>query len=125
MRNNIKKAAMVLFILITLLSVFANRFNYPFFAPANKKTEMANIRIKNLLQSNAIDSIVNVEGWVRSKRGNKQVQFIALNDGSCVGNIQVVVDPNAINEEVMKLVTTGAAIKARASWWHRRVQAKR
>lgn len=103
---------MVLFILITLLSVFANRFNYPFFAPANKKTEMANIRIKNLLQSNAIDSIVNVEGWVRSKRGNKQVQFIALNDGSCVGNIQVVVDPNAINEEVMKLVTTGAAIKA-------------
>lgn len=72
---------------------------------------MANIRIREILQSNAIHSMVTVEGWVRTKRGNKNVQFIALNDGSCLANIQIVVDAGMVSDEVMKLVTTGAAIK--------------
>ena len=53
-----------------------------------------------------------VKGWVRTKRGNKNVAFIAVNDGSCVANIQVVVDPAAIDEQTMRQVTTGACIRA-------------
>ena len=49
-------------------------------------------RIVEILKSGAVDTDVVVKGWVRTKRGNKNVAFIALNDGSCVGNIQVVVD---------------------------------
>ena len=51
------------------------------------------------------------KGWVRTKRGNKNVAFIALNDGSCVNNIQVVVDLAKIAEEELKPVTTGACIR--------------
>ncbi len=49
-------------------------------------------RIVELLASAEVDSDVVVKGWVRTKRGNKNVAFIALNDGSCVKNVQVVVD---------------------------------
>ena len=49
-------------------------------------------RISEILKSGAVDAPVVVKGWVRTKRGNKNVAFIALNDGSCVDNIQVVVD---------------------------------
>jgi asparaginyl-tRNA synthetase len=52
-----------------------------------------------------------VKGWVRSKRGNKQIAFIALNDGSTIHNIQVVVDLNKIPEEQLKTVTTGACLR--------------
>ena len=45
-------------------------------------------RIAEILKSGAVDTDVVVKGWVRTKRGNKNVAFIALNDGSCVGNIQ-------------------------------------
>lgn len=71
---------------------------------------MAKQRIKQLLESGVADTTVFVQGWVRTKRGNKNVQFIALNDGSCMANIQIVIDPNKINEEVLRLVTTGSAI---------------
>ena len=55
---------------------------------------------------------VQIKGWVRTKRGNKQVAFIALNDGSCVQTIQVVADLNApaFPEELMKRITTGACL---------------
>ena len=55
-------------------------------------------------------SEINVKGWVRTKRGNKNVSFIALNDGSTIKNIQLVVDAGAIDESIMKDVTTGACI---------------
>ncbi len=55
-------------------------------------------------------SLVNVKGWVRTKRGNKNVAFIALNDGSIIHNIQVVVDPASFDEQTLKLITTGACI---------------
>ena len=68
------------------------------------------LSIKELLQSGDCDKEVEISGWVRTKRGNKQVNFIALNDGSTINNIQIVVDMNNISEELMKKVTTGAAI---------------
>ncbi len=55
-------------------------------------------------------SEINVKGWVRTKRGNKNVSFIALNDGSTIKNIQLVVDAGAIDENILKDITTGACI---------------
>jgi asparaginyl-tRNA synthetase len=68
------------------------------------------IKIVELLKS-ATGAIVTVKGWVRSKRGNKQIAFIALNDGSTIHNIQAVVDLNKIPEEQLKTVTTGACLR--------------
>lgn len=53
---------------------------------------------------------INVKGWVRSRRGNKNVSFIALNDGSTINNLQIVVDLSVFSEEILKPVTTGACI---------------
>ena len=72
---------------------------------------MKSLRIAELLQSPATDAEVVVKGWVRTKRGNKNVAFIALNDGSCVANMQVVVDLAKISEEQLKPVTTGACLR--------------
>ena len=52
---------------------------------------------------------VCVKGWVRTHRGNKYVQFVALNDGSTIKNIQIVFDMNAFTDEQLKPLTTGAA----------------
>ncbi len=68
-------------------------------------------RIAAILKSQAVDTDVVVKGWVRTKRGNKNVAFIALNDGSCMQNIQIVVDLQKIAEEELKLVTTGACLR--------------
>lgn len=53
---------------------------------------------------------VNVKGWVRSKRGNKNVNFIAINDGSTIHNIQVVADTSLFDESILKPITTGACV---------------
>lgn len=58
---------------------------------------------------------VLVKGWVRSRRGNKTVQFIVLNDGSCMSGIQIVADLNVFQEETLKKVTTGACIAVQGS----------
>lgn len=55
-------------------------------------------------------TMVNVKGWVRTRRGSKQVNFIALNDGSTINNVQVVVDLANFDEEMLKQITTGACI---------------
>ncbi len=68
------------------------------------------IKIVDLLKSTT-GATVTVKGWVRSKRGNKQIAFIALNDGSTIHNIQVVVDLTKISEETLKPVTTGACLR--------------
>ncbi|HBX90032.1 asparagine--tRNA ligase [Alistipes sp.] len=68
-------------------------------------------RIVEILKSGAVDTDIVVKGWVRTKRGNKNVAFLALNDGSCVANIQVVVDLQKIAEEQLKPITTGACIR--------------
>ncbi len=72
---------------------------------------MKNQRIAEILKSGAKDCDITVKGWVRTKRGNKNVAFIALNDGSCVANIQIVVDLASFDEEKLKTVTTGACIR--------------
>lgn len=69
------------------------------------------IKIKTLLETSPIGSEVTLMGWVRTKRGNKNVSFIALNDGSIITNYQVVADPSFIPEDILKKCTTGACIK--------------
>ncbi len=64
-------------------------------------------KIKDLLDTTVFNKEVTVMGWVRTFRNN---QFIALNDGSCMGNIQVVVDFVNTPEELLKRITTGAAV---------------
>ena len=68
---------------------------------------MKRIKIKELLKSKQTDITVLVKGWVKTFRSN---QFIALNDGSCNSNIQIVVDFNNTPENILKRITTGAAI---------------
>ena len=46
--------------------------------------------IQNLIKLGKIDGVYTIFGWVRSKRGNKQITFLSVNDGSCFENIQVV-----------------------------------
>ncbi len=66
-------------------------------------------KVKELLQSAPGEQVL-AKGWVRTKRGNRQVKFIALNDGSTINNIQVVVNTENFDEELLKRVTTGASI---------------
>ena len=67
-------------------------------------------RIADLFRTKPIGTTVLVKGWVRTRRGNKQVGFIALNDGSTIKNLQIVVDLEKFDEETLKPVTTGACI---------------
>lgn len=76
---------------------------------ASKATEMESI--KDLLTSQNLDREVTVRGWVRTKRGNAYVNFVAVNDGSTINNIQCVFDfENVFTEEQLKTVTTGASV---------------
>ena len=73
---------------------------------------MKRIEIIDALQLAGEGQLINVRGWVRSRRGNKNVSFIALNDGSTIKNIQIVVDLANFPEENLKPVTTGSCISA-------------
>lgn len=59
-------------------------------------------KIVDVLKSEAYGTTVNVKGWVRTRRGSKQVSFIALNDGSTINNVQIVVDVEKLGEEYLK-----------------------
>ncbi len=76
--------------------------------------ELRRQRVFDLLKGkdeSLVNGEVNVKGWVRTKRGNKNVAFIALNDGSIIHNIQVVVEVQSFgNDEMLKKITTGACI---------------
>ncbi|GMQ30315.1 asparagine--tRNA ligase [Algoriphagus confluentis] len=69
------------------------------------------VKIKTILEQTPIGQEITLMGWVRTKRSNKNVSFIALNDGSVITNYQVVADPNLIPEEILKKCTTGACLK--------------
>ena len=70
---------------------------------------MVREKVKQLLGSEPGRDVL-VKGWVRTRRGSRQVSFIAINDGSTIHNIQVVVDMNAFDEEQLRLITTGASL---------------
>ncbi|MDL2243677.1 asparagine--tRNA ligase, partial [Bacteroidales bacterium OttesenSCG-928-J19] len=71
---------------------------------------MKRTKIADLLKSTDFDREVCAKGWVRTRRGNNYVSFIALNDGSTIHNLQVVVDMEKFDEELIRRATTGASI---------------
>lgn len=68
-------------------------------------------KVLALLSSQSLDRKAVVKGWVRTKRGNKSVIFLAINDGSTVNNIQVVCEAERFDDELFKNITTGACIR--------------
>lgn len=72
---------------------------------------MKRTKITDLLKGEACGTDVDVCGWVRTRRGSKQVTFIALNDGTTIHNLQVVADIEKLGEENLKQVTTGSCIR--------------
>ena len=71
---------------------------------------MKRTKIIDVLKSTEYGKEVCVKGWVRTHRSSKAVDFIALNDGSTINNVQIVVDPSKFDEQLLKDVTTGACI---------------
>lgn len=67
-------------------------------------------KIIDVLKRTDFETVVNVRGWVRTKRGSKNVIFIALNDGSTINNVQIVADTEAFDAELVKDITTGACL---------------
>ena len=71
---------------------------------------MQHTKVIDLLSSKETNAEVTAKGWVRTRRGNKSINFIALNDGSIIHSIQVVVEVEKFDEELLKLITTGSCI---------------
>jgi len=71
---------------------------------------MKRTKISEALKLETYGQVINVKGWVRSKRGSKSVSFVALNDGSTIHNIQIVVEIENFDIEMLKQITTGACI---------------
>ena len=76
--------------------------------------EILRTKVKDLLMMQAGEEVL-AKGWVRTKRGNKEIAFIALNDGSTIKNIQIVVDKNEAMEAVLAQISTGACIGVRGT----------
>lgn len=66
--------------------------------------------VDSVLKSGKAGESLSLNGWVRTKRGSKAVNFIALNDGTCFDNLQVVADLSKFDEELLKKINTGACI---------------
>lgn len=73
-------------------------------------TKKQRIKIKDLLNAKDFNKETHVKGWVRTKREGKGITFIALNDGSVIHNIQIVIDNSNFDDEKIKQITTGACI---------------
>ena len=76
----------------------------------NKMEKIKRTKVVDVLQRTDFGAVVNVRGWVRTHRSSKSVDFIALNDGSTIKNVQVVVDPSKFDESMLKQITTGSCI---------------
>ena len=74
---------------------------------------MKRVRLVDMLERTDFGAEVEAKGWVRTRRSSKSVSFIALNDGSTIKNIQVVVDLEKISEDSIKQVTTGACVSVK------------
>ena len=71
---------------------------------------MSRTRIIDIFRNEDINKKIHIKGWVRNRRGSKNVAFIALNDGSTIHNLQVVVDFSELGESIMEGVNVGAAL---------------
>ena len=71
---------------------------------------MKRTKITDLYSPDMIGKEVDVMGWVRTRRGNKHVQFVALNDGSTIRSVQIVFDMTLFSDDDLRPVTTGSAI---------------
>lgn len=71
--------------------------------------EVRRTKVKDLLKMEAGQKVL-AKGWVRTKRSNKEIAFVALNDGSTIKNIQIVIDRNEANEAILSNISTGACI---------------
>ena len=60
-------------------------------------------KVVDALKRNDYGAIINVKGWVRTHRSSKSVDFIAVNDGSTIKNIQIVVDPSKFDANILKI----------------------
>ena len=80
------------------------------FCYINKKMTLKRTKIVDINAPELVGKQVCVKGWVRTRRGNKHVQFIALNDGSTINNLQIVIDLAKFNEDDLKPITTGASL---------------
>lgn len=76
--------------------------------------ETVRTKVKDLLSMEAGKEVL-AKGWVRTKRGNKEIAFIALNDGSTIKNIQIVVDKNPETEAKLSKISTGACISVKGN----------
>ena len=72
--------------------------------------EIKRTKIVDIFDPALIGQKVCVKGWVRTRRGNKNVQFVALNDGSTIKNIQIVIDLAKFSDEELKPITTGSSL---------------
>ena len=73
---------------------------------------MKRTKVVDVLKRTDFGATVNVKGWVRTHRSSKAVDFIALNNGSTIKNVQVVVDPSKFDADMLKQITTGSCISA-------------
>lgn len=76
--------------------------------------DIKRIEIIDLLKGNRNEEIgkeICVKGWVRTKRGNKNIAFVALNDGTIIHNIQIVVELGNFEEDLIRRITTGACLR--------------
>ncbi|MDE5686510.1 MAG: asparagine--tRNA ligase [Paramuribaculum sp.] len=71
---------------------------------------MKRTKIVDIFSPELVGKEVSVMGWVRTRRGNKHVQFVALNDGSTIKNIQIVFDLERFSEEELRNITTGSSL---------------
>ncbi len=87
-----------------------NWVKFSFFVKFLNDKKVKRIEINELLKTTEAGCDINVKGWVRTKRGSKNVAFIALNDGSTINNIQIVVEMTPENEAMLEHIHTGAAL---------------
>lgn len=71
---------------------------------------MRRTKIVDVLKSTDFGATVNVRGWVRTHRSSKAVDFIALNDGSTIKNVQIVVNTSTTDEQTLRQITTGSCL---------------
>lgn len=71
---------------------------------------MKRSKIADILSQPSLGEEVNIKGWVRTKRDSKGLSFVAVNDGSCIHNLQVVIEHDNFDAEQLKGITTGAAV---------------